>query len=159
MRKLLPLFLLFGLLFGCTVTKQYSVDKEATYSFDDQITLRILDIKEISRVAVGNGSYYPKKGFKFFEMTVEAKNNSDEKAQLKWEKLFVLDTVNRVRYAPEFVMSSSGFNIGGRYNRPLKAQDVVSKRLIYSIQKEVKTEFFGINGTIYSIPHYEVKKY
>ncbi|MFV0606542.1 MAG: hypothetical protein ACK5NK_11945 [Niabella sp.] len=91
-------------------------------------------------------------------MLLEAKNNSDKTAKLYWNEIFVLDTLNKIKYSPDFIMNNSAFNIGGRSQRPLKAQQVVSKRLIYFIPNGVKTEFLGINSMIQQIPHTLISK-
>ena len=157
MRKyIILLIILFGLGFTTPGHAQTLYVTPDTYKYDDSISYTVTQVKQLKKLQTGNFYFTPDKGFKAIELYVAITNNSKNIKNLDFEKFYLVDSVNKIRYVAKYSMGEGLVGTIGRMQPTINKGETKERKLVFAFPQDIKPELFMTNGMVYHL-HYTDK--
>src|SRR5262249_49377738 len=71
--------------------------------FENEFSVKIEEVENLKGFGTGSGSVFPKKGYKFIGLYVLFSNTTSETHELDMGNLYMLDTLNKIKYKASYV--------------------------------------------------------
>lgn len=120
-------------------------------AFNDSVTLKIDLIDEFKGIGTGSGAIFPARGYKFVAVEVRVINISETKQEVILDEICLPDTLNMIKYRPEFVMKVSLFAVYKKKYATIKKGDSLYRRLVYAVPKDFIASCVLYNKKIWTI--------
>ncbi len=155
--KTLSFFLLIGTLAfsGCNTAHKLAVNQ---MHYNQDVEVKIERMVEQSGQSTWGGTatriqaYVPPVGHNFKTLTIRLINHSSEDQEIDFAKFYLVKPDKKIIYPPTRIyVNSKVFVIGAREHLTLKANDEVTRRMMFAFPKKERPEYIQIDETIYPI--------
>lgn len=123
----------------------------AAGSFNDSVILKIESFEEFKGFGTGSGYVFPQKGYKFIAVHVHVSNISESKQEVILDEICLPDTVNKVKYRPDYIMTVSVFTMFKKKYHTIKKGDSIYRRLVYAVPKNLTASYLLYNKRLWFI--------
>lgn len=147
-------FLLLSLIM-CLATSCYTVYQVTpkTHNYSESISFTIDKVEEGKSVATGNGSYNASRGNKFVFVFFTFKNKLDEKQDLDFDNILLLNPETKTKHKAEWSMVTGVVNMWGRIDSYIRKGDEKSRKLVFIFPEEEKAHLLMVNDEIIEIEY------
>ena len=150
-KYIILLIMLAGL--GITISShaQTFYVKPDTYKYDDSISFTVSQVKQLKKIQGGSFYFVPDKGYRAIELYVAITNNSKNTKSIDFEKFYLVDSVNKIRYIAKYSMGEGLAGTIGRMQPTISKGETKERKLVFAFPQDTKPKLFMVNDFIYHL--------
>ncbi len=141
--------------FSIFLSSCYSVYqvKSNLYNYSDSITFSINKVEEGQVISTGSGSYHASRGYKFVFIYMTFENLIEEKQELNFDNIELLNPKDKTKYKVEWSMVTGPINIWGKVDSYIRKGDKKTRKLVFTFPKEEKAKYLKVNSNLVEIDY------
>lgn len=141
------------ILFATSCSSPGLLTLQEVNTFNENITFKIHQVKESKSIATQGGAYRTKSGFKFVQISMTFTNNTNSKQDLKFNKIYLVDPIQRIKMEVDFNMKDTYLNFFGSLESSIEAGENKTRKLVFTFPEKSKPQFLLIDDRLIPIKY------